>query len=1027
MTRKRKKILIIAGGCLAFYFVAVFFGVSAVVTRLAPAKLEAFLGRPVAVEKIRVNPLTLSVTVRGLVIKDKNRTDPFVRFDRLYVNAELWSLVRRGLVLKQVRLEKPEIHVARLSGTTFNFSDLMAGKDEEHPAEPETPSKPFRFYVADTAVVDGTVVYRDEPVGKTHRVSPINWHLPFISNFTRYQDRFAEPDFSCTVDGALVSLNVRTKPFKDTLETVAELSLSNLSLSDYFGYVPPDRVGFLVDRGKLDVSAGVSFHEADGKPVASVRGRMVLKDLNLTDKAGSDLLTLPRLEADLLPSVITDNRVHTGAVKVTAPALAVVRQADGVINLANLVNGKGTPATDEGGTDEPAAGVDAVAIDQPESAGGQDQGAGAAATEAAAANGFVMDVDRFAMAGGTIRFIDFAAAGPDGGPVENTINNLDVTVAPFTTAPEKKSRFNISAAVNGRAPVNIKGQMVAAPLAVEGDISLSEAALAWGQPYLPKNVKLVINGGQAAASGHFSLSTDADGRIAATVTADAQVRDLDTADPEKNEPFLQWAGFTVGGVKVSYAPLRVDVDTIAFKDLRQQVVVFEDGVTNIARIFGSQEPPAEPSKEEQRAAPTPAPEKTETPESPEPPPAVTPVRIGQFLMDNSEFRFTDRSLTPYYDTRLALSELKVTGLTSEDFKAADVMAKGTIDGYAPVTVSGTINPLAGDLFVNLDVKLDNLEMAPFSSYTGKYVGRAVEKGKLNLDLAYNIKQKALHADHHIVLDQFTLGKTIDSPDARDLPVGLAVALLKDRKGMIDVNLPVSGRTDDPAFKVTRIVFKALGNLIMKAATSPFSLVSALVGGGEEMRFIEFSPGRARLSETDTAKLDGVRKLMVERPGLKLEITGYADADADRQGLAAAALERRIKAPFLAASAKNAQTGDDRALDSVTLTPEQYQKVLVRLYKDGVEKNPVDGEAIKKTGDPTLTKAEMEAALVSRLAADITDADMGLLAKERAGRVKDFLLTDGAITADRVFLKAPDNLFKKPEGGFAASRVELGVK
>ncbi len=976
MTQRKKRILKTAGVCLVVYFIAVFFVVSAVVTRMAPGKLEAFLGRPVAVDKIRVNPLTLSVTVRGLVIMDKNKTDPFVRFDRLYVNAEVWSLARRGLVLKKLLLENPEIHVARLSGTTFNFSDLIGGKGEEKTGEPPAPSEPFRFYLADLAVVNGTVIYSDAPAGKTHTVSPINWHIPFISNFTRHHERFSEPRFSCTVDGALVSLDVSTRPFHDTMETLVKLGLSNLQLSRYVDYVPPERVGFLVDRGRLDVTAEVSFEKSGDRPVVSARGRAVMDDLNITDKAGTDIFTLPRLEVDLLPSVVTDKQVHIGAVKVTSPVLAVVRQADGALNLANLVTGGKTPAEDADGVDEP---------------------------EADSGNGFVVDVDRFSLDGAAVRFTDFNVTGPEDGPVENTVDNLNVTVAPFTTAPEKESRFDVSAAVNNRAPLNVKGRMVVTPLAVESDFSLSDVDLDWGQPYLPENVKLVINRGQAAASGHLSLGTTETGQIAATVTAAAEVRDFDAAGPEKDEPFLQWKDFTVDGVKVSLEPLDVSVDTIAFKGIRQQVMVFEDGATNIARIFVKDETPE----------PAPTEEKTETSDAPT---AVTPVRIGQFLMDNTELRFTDRSLTPYYDTRLALADLKVTGLTSEDFKAAEVTANGTINGYAPVTVSGTINPLAGDLFVDLGVKVDNMEMAPFSPYTGKYVGQAIEKGKLNLDLAYNIEQKTLKADHHIVMDQFTLGKTVDSPDAMNLPVGLAVALLKDRKGVIDVNLPVSGRIDDPAFKVTRIVFKALGNLIMKAATSPFSLVSALVGGGEEMRYIAFEPGRSRPGETGTAKLDGVRKLMVERPALKLEITGYADAEADRRGLAAVALERRIKAPFLAALEKKGEAGDSVTLDSVTLSPEEYKQALVKLYKNEIGKKPVEGGV-----------EEMEAALVTRLAADVTDADLGQLAKERAEAVKDYLLAGGTLTGERVFLKAPDNLFKAAEGGFANSRVELGVK
>jgi len=1040
MTQKKKSILVIAGICFAVYFIGIFFGVSAVLTRMAPEKLAEFLGRPVAVKKIRVNPLTLSVMVRNLEIRDTNGSDPFAGFEKLYVNAEAWSLIRRGLVLKRVLLEKPEIHVSRLSGATFNFSDLLDGEEEEEtPAKEESPAEPFGFAVANISIVDGKAVYRDLPFDETHAISSINWQVPFISNFARHLDRHSESALTLFVDGDSLSVDVRTKPFKDTMETVVDMALSGVSIPRYTAYMPKDRIGFQVEQGDVDITTRLFFHKKNDRSVVTVQGQAAVTGLDVKDREGNDLFALPRLAVTVLPSVVTESRLHVGEVKVQSPILSVIRRADGDINLAGLIiSGEAAATADENALLAEAETVaeteqdgqaslqadvaeseqasETVPPDQPVEAAEPDQPAVADAPEEDAGEGFVIDVDRFVLAGGTARFVDFAVAGPEDGPVENTISDLNVTVAPFTTAPEKESRFDVSALINGAAPLNISGQMVMAPLSVESDTRLSDLALAWGQPYLPDNVALVINEGRAAVSGHLVLAAAKEGQIEAIVTGEAGIKDFATSDPEKGESFLRWSDFTVDGIKVSTPPLRVNVDTIAFTDFAQQVVVFEDGATNIAKIFISPETPAEPAGRAREAA-----------EPKDTGPSVTPIQIGRFLMKNTELKFADRSVDPHYATRLTLTDLKVTGLTSEDFKAADVTAKGAIDGYAPVRISGAVNPLGTDLFMDLDVKLSNMEMVPLSAYTGKYIGRAIEKGKMDLDLQYDIQQKTLSAGNHILLDQFTLGNTVESPDAMNLPVGLAVALLKDRKGVIDVNLPVSGRTDDPEFRIGRIVFKALANLITKAATSPFALAGSLVGGGEEMRFIEFEPGWAELDEPVRQKLDGVKKLLVERPALKLEILGYADPDADRRALAAIALERTIKAPALEKLGQKGEPPDSETLASVVLPPEEHERALRKLYENEVEEKPIEGGVVKKADDPTLSIEEMETAIVERRAGAVTDAELGLLAKQRAEKVKDYLLADDTLSPDRVFMKAPDNMFKPAEGGFASSRVELGVQ
>ncbi|MBU1172094.1 MAG: DUF748 domain-containing protein [Proteobacteria bacterium] len=984
MTRRRK-ILVITGGLFAVYLMAVYFVLSAVLTRMVPDKLAEQLGRQVAIDHIRVNPLTLSVTVRGLDIKDKNTTDSFVRFETLYVNAEVFSLFKRGLVLKALHLEKPRITIVRQTDTAFNFSDLITAKkgDEQPKPEGQEPSRPFYFEAADISIIDGVLVYRDAPLNETHTMDPINWHVPFISNFTKFHDSFSEPTLACMVDGASVSVDVRVKPFKDTQETVVDLSVTGLSIPRYTAYIPSELVHFQVTRGSLDLGARISFRKEGQAPLVSAQGQLAVVDLGVVDKDGHDILTLPRLQMTLLPSVVTENSVHIGEVIVQAPSLSALRKADGTINLAGLVTGSDTGSPDG----EPDAAGDAKEKDT-------DSG-----------KTFRVDVDRFVLEKGTVRFTDSVPGGDS--PVETTINDLNVTVAPFSNDPSKQSAFDVSTKINGRAPVGLKGLMTLSPFSLESDYSLSELALAWGQPYFPENVKLVITGGTAATSGHVALAMDNADQISATITCDANIREFASVDPEKAESFLKWSDFTVDGVTVSLWPLRVSVNKIAFTGLKNQLVVFEDGSTSVRTIFIEQEVPPETS------------EKTSEAET------VTPMRIGKFQMSNTEFRFVDRSVTPHYSTRLSLKDLAVTGLTSEDFKAADVVAKGTIDGNAKVSITGTINPLSKDLFVDLDVGLANMEMVPFSTYTGKYVGRAIEKGKLNVDVKYHIKEKAIAADNHVLMDRFTLGKTVESKDALNLPVGLAVSLLTDRKGVIDINMPISGRTDDPDFAWGKVVLKALGNLIMKAATSPFALVGSLVGGGEELRFIEFENGISELDEIGRKKLDAVRTLLVERPALKLEIVGYVDKETDRKALAQQALDRMIKAPFLVDAAKNGKIPDANTLAAIVMTPEQREKSLRKLYKKEVEKKAPDGVIVKKTNDPTLTQADMEAALLERTL--ITDADLQSLAMVRAGQVKENLLEGDLISGDRIYLKEPDSPFKTATDEFKPSRVELGVK
>ena len=248
-------------------------------------------------------------------------------------------------------------------------------------------------------------------------------------------------------------------------------------------------------------------------------------------------------------------------------------------------------------------------------------------------------------------------------------------------------------------------------------------------------------------------------------------------------------------------------------------------------------------------------------------------------------------------------------------------------------IAGKINPLGNELFVDIKADFKDMELSPLTPYSGTYIGNAIEKGKLSFGLQYHIVNKKLEAKNDIFIDQLTLGEKVDSPKATKLPVGLAISLLKDRKGEIRLDIPVSGEIDNPEFSVWRIVLQVLVNLLVKAATSPFALLGSLMGG-EELGYVEFDYGTSAVTEQNTKKIDTLVNALYERPALKLEITGYVDPTNDSEALRTG----RMKSLIVAQKIKDLSQKDDQPVspESVQISAAEYP----RLSEEGIQERKV---------------------------------------------------------------------------------------
>jgi hypothetical protein len=364
-----------------------------------------------------------------------------------------------------------------------------------------------------------------------------------------------------------------------------------------------------------------------------------------------------------------------------------------------------------------------------------------------------------------------------------------------------------------------------------------------------------------------------------------------------------------------------------------------------------------------------------------------------------------------------------------------------VDGAGPVAITGSLNPFSGTQTNHIKIAVHDVDLTPTSPYAGKFAGYEVAEGKLNLDLDYELVGKKLDSKNVITLDQFNFGAKVESPDATHLPVRLAIALLKDREGKIVLDVPVQGDLSDPKFRVGKVVVRVIENILVKVATSPFSLLGALFGGGgEELGQQDFAPGSAELTVTDKARLDSLLKGLYARPALNLEITGSVDTDGDREGLQRAALDQEIRTRLWTKLRKSERatnsveqiinTPDDRAhyvkkfygeaLAAKKITPEliaantslaayaaQVLPRNLRVRKGSEMLRHAAVTATKPVAAPPVTKLvpppdPMEAVLLATY--PVSETDLEMLAANRAKAVQAYILQAGKVEAGRLFLK-----------------------
>lgn len=863
--------------------------------------------------------------------------------------------------LKSIRFEGLELHVNRASDGKLNLANLVtvAGetKTPEKRQEKKTEEKPFIYAVEEIALGSATIHFTDEQPKRPYKTRLDNVNLK-ITGLTNEAGKKAE-----------IALSLESEA-KEKISHAGTLQLTPLAAEgklDIAGLKPgalrsyyDDALAAEIKDGTLDVSTSYKFADKDGQV------DMQLTDLNASlNKFSLELAGQPRplwrfgaLSVKNTAVDLAKQTVVIGALEGTDGRGYVQRASDGTLNLERIA--------------------------QP-----QPQTAPPPKPSAKQEGGWRVDLKKLALNRFRVEFDDRTNSTA----AKVNLSDISVRAGNLSTATNQRGRIAIRTRVNNKGALRLSGTATTNPLTGKFAVEGQDLDLTPFQPYLADQVTFMITSGLLGTKGELTFAASDPGPAKVNYQGTLRVADFAAVEQSSAQDLLKWKSLALDAVQYDSAPFQLRLGEITLADFYSRLILDADGKTNLQKLAVEKDR----NKPEASEPPKPAETKTAAADAGTAAPN-NGVTIGKINLQNGNIHFSDFFIKPNYSANLTSVEGAISELRPETPGQIDLRAR--LDEAAPVEIKGNINPLSKDLFLDIVADAKEIELNPFSPYSGKYVGYGIERGKLSFNVKYKLENRKLTAANNIVLNQLTFGEKVESPDAVKLPVLLAVALLKDRNGVIDINLPISGSLDDPKFSVGGLVLQIIVNIITKAVTAPFSLLASAFGSGvsgEELSYIEFANGRATLEQKEREKVATLAKALNNRPALSLEIIGRVDPLTDLEGLKRVGIERKVRAQKLKDLVRKGEAPS--SVDDVQVDKNEYARYLKAAY--GEETFPKPRNVIGFAKD--LPVPEMEKLMMQHAKAG--DDDLRQLANQRAVAVRNALTAAGQVSAERLFIVA----------------------
>ena len=1003
-------------------------------------------GLQASVGEIRINPFLLQLEIKDFSLPDA-KDSALLGFQRLFVDFEASSLWHRAYVFQDIEIGGPYANAVISPRGLLNFAALKPKSTAPAQAPPVSQEASLpSIQVASFSVTQGAASYEDRS-----RADPIALKLDPIT--------FELKDFTTGVttgaEGGRFKFTGASK-LGERLQWQGHFSLQPLSSDGQFqidalhahtlwNYVK-QQVAFFVPSGTIDLNGAYTFALRAQPELQLKLAQVSLKDLAIRPaESGPDWITVPQLTVTGTSLDLSKHAVHVESINIDRAKVVAWMEPGGALNLQQLA--------------KPARMSPAAAVDTPSAVPVKP-----VVTPTPPPSAWTVQLSEFTLHEAALSMQDRSttpAASFELAPMNLRVGDISQDLS-------KPLALQFDTGINAKGKLTLNGSVRPAPLLADLKVGLTGFQLEAIQPYLSQHTALTLSDGDLNVEGQLQVEPPSDAAPAARragkrsaenkpmlqFAGDVSVDRLHTVDNLLRQDLVKWNRVQIKGIHFSHAPDRLDVEQIIANRLYARVLVEPDRTLNVAQVLAGPKglpPPSSESPSDETAAGAAAAKlvaSRRTPvrnskkavvavAAPAPTPAtpMMPLSIKKIVLQASSANFSDLSLKPNFSASIVALEGSVTGLSSKPNSRAKIDLHGQVDRFSPVAIQGEVNVFSSVLYTDVSMSFRNMELTTFNPYSGKFAGYNISKGKLTTELSYKIDGRKLNAGHHIIIDQLEFGEKTASKDAVSLPVKLAVALLKDRNGVIDLDVPVTGSLDDPHFRLGPIIWKVVLNLLVKIVTSPFALLGSMFGGGPDLQYVDFPAGLGALDEAGQNRVKTIAKALAERPQLKIAVPLAGVPDLDRPAL----LDSKLHSLLLEQQRAQNPRKKDAAMQPPafdTLPPPAQLELLAAVYKKqtgGAAKFPTPAEAAAAPDVPAPSKADLKAQQLTLnidflrtellKTIQVDDAEVQALAQARASAIQQVLLTDTQIDPARVFLVANN----KAKAQANAVRLELTLE
>ena len=962
--------------------------------RIANQQLTQFSSVPASLERLQFNPFSLELSLWGLHIGEAGQEQ--LAIQRFYANLQLDSLWLGALHLADIELDKPHGEVLFGKDGTLNLTQLFKLPASTEPAAAEAPSQPFALRIARIKLSGGNLHFQDlrpsEPVEFLYDDLNLELH-----NLSTLPDDKAELNLVATgPKGGRID-------WSGTLSLVPIGSSGSLKVSDgqmqaFWPYVR-DAVPLVLEEGLLNLATDYQLSLSNSTQLLLNNIQLQVAPFAIETVDGRPLLKLANLQISETSVDLAKQQVVVGKIRSQHLETWAAREADGQLDWQKLLaKPAAAPAANEGGAGSapaPAAAANETpatttqpAVEQPSTATSTTQPAAKTEEPGKAWQVLLRDV----------QLRDYQVHLADRVPEQDVaidLGPLNLDLQDFDSLGTSPFSLKLDTGLGQQGKLQVAGQAQLSPTTASLQVISRDIDLRVAQAYLSPFMRLELRSGLLGSDLEVQLANTEP--LAFSVSGKAQVNQLHSLDTLKERDFLRWQQLDLLGLNYQHGA-SLSIDKLQLNQPYARFIINEDLTTNVSDLVIAQ--PAESQAAAQAAAK----------------PADKPlaIYIGEITFKDGSANFADFSLTPNFATAIQQLGGRIGTLDSLTQKPADVTIAGKVDRYAPVSVKGSLNPFDPLDSLDLSTQFKQVELTTLTPYSGKFAGYRIRKGRLNLDLHYQISKGQLTAENSVVVEQLQLGEKVDSPSAVDLPIRLAVALLKDSDGKIVISLPVKGDLNNPQFSVMPIVWQTLRNLVLRAAQAPFKFIGGLVSGGSEVDLssVHFTAGSSELDGSAQNALDTLASALKERPTLRLEVEGMSAPSSDGLPLAEQRLQREYQNTYYRILQRRGDTVPAEA--SQLEVPEDEQGPLLEgIYRARLKQQPPAEWA--ELDDEQRSAKLREAVVQSWARSQLLQRQ---LAQDRAAMIKDYLVDRGGLSGERIYLLDVNLGQAQPDGRVA---------